>query len=99
MNAKQTTIPRDAEKFVIRMPEDMRPRFAELAKNKSISMNTAMVNGLSEYLDGLEELSILIEGTRLLRSSLVEQKAALDAERVEIAELKARLEEKLGSGL
>lgn len=95
MKPKPNTIPRDADKFAVRMPDDMRPKFAKLAEKQSISMNTAMVQGLESYLDNMEELRILIDGNRLLRKSLAEKHEALDAERAEIAELKARLEAQL----
>lgn len=96
MKQEQSTVPRDADKFQLRMPDDMREKFAEIARRKYTSMNTVLINGLLSYLDKLEELEILIEGARLLRASLLEKQAALDAERAEIAELKAQLEAKLG---
>ncbi|KAF0253996.1 Arc family DNA-binding protein [Pseudomonas putida] len=93
---EQLTVPRDADKFQLRMPDDMREKFAEIAKRTYTSMNSVLVNGLLSYLDKLEELKILIEGARLLRASLEEKEAALDAERAEVAELKAQLEATLG---
>lgn len=98
MKKSPTTISRDADKFVLRMPDDMRPRFTALAEKQSTSMNTVMVHGLTSYLDGLEELEILISGVRLLRTSLEEKQKALDADLAAVAELKAKLEAKLGSG-
>lgn len=94
---QQSTIPRDADKFQLRMPDDMRAKFAALAKRLCISMNTALVQGLNSYLDKLEELQILIEGTRLLRASLVEKSEALDAELAKVAELKAQLSSQQGN--
>lgn len=93
MKKQPTTISRHADKFVVRMPE-MRAKFATLAKKLTISMNTAIIQGLTSYLDGLEELKILIEGNRLLRASLIEKQKALDLELAEVANLKEELQTK-----
>ena len=77
MTKLHTAMSRYADKFVVRMPDDMRGKFVSLAKQRAISMNTAIIQGLTSYLDSLEELRILIEGNRLLRKSLIEKQEAL----------------------
>lgn len=96
MTKLHTAMSRYADKFAVRMPDDMRGKFVSLAKQRAISMNTAIIQGLTSYLDSLEELRILIEGNRLLRKSLIEKQEALDAGLTEVAELKAQLESALG---
>ena len=46
---EQLTVPRDADKFQLRMPDDMREKFAEIAKRTYTSMNTVLVNGCLLY--------------------------------------------------
>jgi phage-related protein len=81
-------ISRNADKFVTRMPDGMRPRLDEFASNKHISMNSAVVQGLDSFLDNHDDLRALLAGVRLL-------KASLETERAEVAALKAQLEEQL----
>ena len=99
MKKLHTAMSRNADKFVVRMPDDMRGKFVSLAQKLAISMNTAIIQGLTSYLDNLEELRILIEGNRLLRKSLEDKEAALNADLAVVAELKAQLESKLGIGV
>lgn len=77
---KNTPISRKADKFVVRMPDGMRERFASYAGDKHLSMNTAIVQGLDSFLDGHAELEMLIAGTRLLQQQLKDQLRALQQE-------------------
>lgn len=92
---KQAAIPRDADKFVVRMPDTMRERIAEIAKKLHTSMNSAIIQGLVAWLDGLEELNSLLEGVRLLKSTLEQERKAIADEREEVAKLKSQLEDEL----
>lgn len=92
---KQAAISRDADKFVVRMPDTMRERITEIAKKLHTSMNSAIIQGLTAWLDGLEELNCLLDGVRLLRTSLEQEKKEIAAEREEIANLKSQLEDQL----
>lgn len=96
--AQQSTISRNADKFVVRMPDNMRARLAELATKLHSSMNSVIIFGLTSYLDALEELQIQLDATRLLRKSLSDKQTALDSERAEVAELKAQLQAQLQAG-
>lgn len=92
---KQAAIPRDADKFVVRMPDTMRERIANIAKKLKTSMNSAIIKGLTAWLDDLDEMEILLEGVRLLKTSLEQERKAIAAEREEIANLKSQLENQL----
>jgi hypothetical protein len=93
----QNAISRDADKFVVRMPDAMRERVAAIAKSLHTSMNSAIVLGLNAWLDGLDDLNILLESIRLLKKSLEREKLKLEAERLELANLKAQFEAKMSS--
>lgn len=92
---KQAAIPRDADKFVVRMPDTMRERIANIAKKLKTSMNSAIIKGLTAWLDDLDEMEILLEGVRLLKTSLEQERKNIAAEREEIANLKSQLEGQL----
>lgn len=92
---KQAAIPRDADKFVVRMPDTMRERIANIAKKLKTSMNSAIIKGLTAWLDDLDEMEILLEGVRLLKTSLEQERKDIAAEREEIANLKSQLEDQL----
>lgn len=73
MTKKNSTLggkSREAEKFVIRMPDGMRDRLMSMARDKRISMNTLAVDALAAGLDLQEELMIQIEAVKLLRARL-----------------------------
>ncbi len=91
----KNAISRDADKFVVRMPDTMRERIFEIAKKIHTSMNSAIILGLEAWLDGCEELNTLMEGVRLLRKTLEVEKKQLDDERKVVADLKAQLEARL----
>lgn len=96
--SKQTTISRNADKFVVRMPDEMRGRLVDLAKRLNSSMNSVIIFGLTSYLDALEELTIQLDALRLLRQSLDEKHEALDSQLAEVAELKAQLIDRVNDG-
>lgn len=90
--SKQTAVSRDADKFVVRMPDTMRERIQAVAKGMQSSMNTVIVQGMSSWLDGHEDMRLLLDGLRQLKTTMKADKKALDAERAEVAALKAQLE-------
>lgn len=96
--SKQSTISRNADKFVVRMPDDMRGRLSDLAKRVHSSMNSVIIFGLTSYLDALEELTIQLDALRLLRKSLSEKHEALDKQLAEVAEMKDQLNKQLKPG-
>ena len=67
---------RIADKFVMRLPEGMRPRVAARARLEHRSMNGVLVHAAQQYLEGQEELETLLESVKLLKAQL---KAALAA--------------------
>lgn len=81
---KREPISRHADKFVARMPDDMRPRLDAYAKLHHISMNSALIQGLDSFLDNHDDLCSLLAGVRL-------HNAALETERAELATLKEQL--------
>lgn len=92
---KLKTESRTADKFVVRMPDGMRERLEAHAATQHSSMNSSAVQGIESYLDGHDKLNDLLAATALLRKHLEEQANALELERVQVAELKAKLEQQL----
>ncbi len=92
---KQSAVSRDADKFVIRMPDSMRDRIHAIAKGMQSSMNTVIVQGLSSWLDGHEDMRLLLDGLRQLKLNMEADRKALDAQLAEVAALKAQLEAEL----
>lgn len=90
--SKQSAVSRDADKFVVRMPDTMRERINAIAKRMQSSMNTVIVQGMSSWLDGHEDMRLLLDGLRSLKLKMESDRKALDAERAEVAALKAQLE-------
>lgn len=56
---------RDADKFVIRLPDDIRPRLKAAAKDSERSMNGLIVHALREFLDGQDQQRLLLESLGL----------------------------------
>ena len=52
---------RSADQFVLRLPEGMRPKIAELAKSNNRSMNAEIVSRLEESLEPRRAVAIDIE--------------------------------------
>ncbi|MFM5717889.1 Arc family DNA-binding protein [Aeromonas caviae] len=82
MMSKKSTVPtsRESDKFVLRLPEGMREKIAELAKASGRSMNAELVHRIQRTIDEDSELSDsgvkilegvkVIEGFNLSRSAL-----------------------------
>ncbi|MFL1449264.1 Arc family DNA-binding protein [Pseudomonas tritici] len=95
MNPTKTaniTMSRNADKFVVRMPDGMRDRLDAYSDEHHTSMNSTAVQGIESFLDGHARLKDLLDGVELLRKQLEFKTQAIDQERAEIAELKSRLE-------
>lgn len=93
--SKQNAVSRDADKVVVRMPDKMRERIKVIAKGMQQSMNTAIVQGISSWLDGHEDMRLLLDGLRQLKLKMEADQKALDYERAAVAALKAQLEAEL----
>ncbi|MBL0585087.1 Arc family DNA-binding protein [Aeromonas caviae] len=82
MMSKKSTVPtnRESDKFVLRLPEGMRGKIAELAKASGRSMNAELVHRIQRTIDEDTELAEsgvkiiegmkIIEGLNLGRSAL-----------------------------
>lgn len=77
---KQASASRDADKFVARLPDDLRSRLAARSKSDDISMNSVLVSALKNHLDCRDEQKIIIDSLVLLRAEL--QKALASANKV-----------------
>jgi predicted DNA-binding protein len=60
---------RESDKFILRMPDGMRERLAEVAESQGRTMNAIVISVLAEYLGGAQSLE----------SQLAEIKTALHA--------------------
>ena len=92
---KPVTVPRDADKFVTRMPDGLRERLIAYKDRHHTSINSVMVQSAESFLDNHEKLLDMLEGVALLRQSLIDQNNALLLERSELAEMKAQLKKQL----
>jgi len=56
---------RDADKFVVRLPDDLRPRVKAAAELGHRSMNTVVIEALRHYLDGQQKQDLLLNALEL----------------------------------
>lgn len=56
---------RDADKFVVRLPDDLRPRVKAAAEESHRSMNTIVIEALRQYLDGQRKQELLLDALEL----------------------------------
>lgn len=61
--APAATIPasRIADKFVIRLPDDLRPRVKAAAEESDRSMNGLVVQAIRQFLDGQDHQQMLLD--------------------------------------
>ncbi|MCD5990151.1 Arc family DNA-binding protein [Pseudomonas sp. CDFA 553] len=52
---------READKFVVRLPDDLRPRVKAAAEENVCSMNSLVVLALRQYLDGQQRQQLLLD--------------------------------------
>ena len=57
----QMTNSRNAPKFVVRFPDDLRDRIDEAACAADTSMNTVIVRAIRQYLDGQQRQELLLD--------------------------------------
>lgn len=57
----------ELDKFVVRMPGDLRTRVAAAARRKHMSTNAFIVQQLEQALQGDGEMQLLLEGLRALK--------------------------------
>lgn len=60
---------RDADKFVVRLPDGMRDQVAIAAEADDRSMNSLMITALREYLDGRARKNALLDALTLAAES------------------------------
>lgn len=70
---------RNADKFVVRLPDGMRAQISEKSKDDLCSMNTVMVRALRNELENHAEHRTLMQGLRLLERQLQEALSAAQA--------------------
>lgn len=56
---------RDADKFVVRLPDGMRDQVAAAAEADDRSMNSLMIKAVREYLSGRERADALLDALTL----------------------------------
>jgi hypothetical protein len=68
---------RDADKFVVRLPDGMRAEVARRGGEDDRSMNGVIIQALRKYLDDNDELALQLDAVAALKAQLVAQLAAL----------------------
>lgn len=64
----------ELDKFVIRMPGDLRTRVAAAARRKHMGTNAFIVQQLEQALQGDGEMQLLLEGLRALGREQLKEK-------------------------
>ena len=58
----QAPTSRDSDKFILRLPDGMRERLAEVAESQGRTMNAVVIGALSEYLANSKSLESQLAG-------------------------------------
>jgi hypothetical protein len=58
----QATTSRESDKFILRLPDGMRERLAEVAVSQGRTMNAVVIAALAEYLAGAKSLESQLAG-------------------------------------
>jgi predicted DNA-binding protein len=58
----QATTSRESDKFILRLPDGMRERLAEVAESQGRTMNAVVVGALAEYLGDAKSLESQLAG-------------------------------------
>lgn len=66
---------REAEKFVVRMPDGLRERVAERAEHEGRSMNSVVVRAVEHALEAKDRLETMLGAVALLKQQLQEELA------------------------
>lgn len=93
-----TPVSRKAPSVVVRVPDELRERIdAHRKRNHVGSANTTYVQAFESWLDGHEELQLLLDGARLLKKDLETNLQKLKAERSEVIRMRDELNKELGA--
>lgn len=68
--ARRVSASQQADKFVARLPDDLRTRLEARSKSDEMSMNSVLVCALKNYLGGRDEQSLILESLVLLKKQL-----------------------------
>lgn len=79
---------RTADKFVVRLPDGMRDRIAQAAKESGRSMNSEFVGRLSASFNRDDEWRIMVDTNRLLQDHLKRATEENDRLRAEVEALR-----------
>jgi len=58
----QAATTRESDKFILRMPDGMRERLAEVAESQGRTMNAVVIGALAEYLTDAKSLESQLSG-------------------------------------
>lgn len=72
---------RDADKFVVRLPDGIRSQISDVSQADERSMNSFVITAVRNELAGRQEQALLLESLALLKRQLEEQLAAVQATR------------------
>jgi predicted DNA-binding protein len=64
---------RESDKFILRMPDGMRERLAEVAKSQGRTMNAIVISVLAEYLGGAQSLESQLAEIRTALQALTDK--------------------------
>jgi len=75
MMSKKSTVPtsRESDKFVLRLPEGMREKIAELAKSSGRSMNAELVHRIQRTID--EDTALAESGVKIIEGMSINRSA------------------------
>jgi predicted DNA-binding protein len=66
---------RESDKFILRLPDGMRERLAEVAESQGRTMNAVVIGALAEYLTDVKSLESQLAGIEKAILSLTEKVA------------------------
>ncbi|BAW27521.1 Arc family DNA-binding protein [Pseudomonas putida] len=70
---------RDADKFVVRLPDGMRSQITDVSQADERSMNSFVITALRNELAGRKEQALLLESLALLKAQLEQELATIQA--------------------
>jgi predicted DNA-binding protein len=66
---------RESDKFILRLPDGMRERLAEVAENQGRTMNAVVIGALAEYLTGAKSAESQLAGIEKAIQALTDKVA------------------------
>lgn len=70
---------READKFVVRLPDGMRSQITDVSQADERSMNSFVITALRNELAGRKEQALMLESLALLKRQLEQELAAIQA--------------------